>query len=585
MIKRFFISLLGTIAGFWLSLFLLFVIGIGFIGALVASDSKTEVTVPKKSVLYINLSGEIPERSSMPDLYELLREGMPSDESLIDILNSIRLAKNDKKIEGICINAAGSAAGFASREEIVEALREFKESGKWIYAYGDTYTQGDYLISSLADSVFVNPVGAVDVHGIASQTPFFTGLLDKLGVKVHIVRVGTYKSAVEPFMATEMSPASREQTQVMLDSIWHYYVSVVSAERGVKPATVNLWADSIISTWRSARLADSGAVSALKYRRNFKSMIKEKVGLDDDDELSLVSPSEYMLSKGTQKSNKKHIAVYFATGDIVDSGNGGIVGDVVTPDIISLANDDNVEALVLRVNSGGGSGFASEQIWEALEYFKSKGKPFYVSMGDYAASGGYYISCGADKIFADRTTLTGSIGVFGMVPNFSGLVTDKLGVTFSTVETNPNAAFPSLMTPMSQDQINALQHSVEDFYDLFTKRVAEGRGMTQEAVKAIAEGRVWIGGDALRLGLVDEMGGLERTISAIAQANGLDKEKVVYYPAVEDKLLLQIIANARQNTRLRTTTIDAKAKSVIMFLDGLAGANPIQARMPQTVIE
>ena len=584
MIKRFFVTMLGTIAGFWISLFLIFVIGIAFVGALIGSQMKSTPEVSKKSVLYIDLSGDIPERAEMPDVWKVLRDGMPSGESLVDILNSVKLAKNDSKIEGIYINAAGSSAGYATREEIINALVDFKESGKWVYAYADSYPQADYLVSSVADSVFVNPVGAVDIHGIASQTPFFTGLLDKLGIKVHIVRVGTYKSAVEPFMAKEMSPASREQTQVMLDSIWNFYTEVVSNGRKVNDAAVDLWADSLIGTWRSNRLAASGAVSALRYRRNVENMIKGKCGKDADESLSLVTPAEYMAGKDQWSDNKKHIAVLFASGDIVDTGKGGIVSDVMTPEIIKLADDENVEALVLRVNSGGGSGFASEQIWEALEYFKSKGKPFYVSMGDYAASGGYYISCGADRIFADRTTLTGSIGVFGMIPNFSGLVTDKIGITFSTVETNPNATFPSIMTPMSQAQENALQNSVNDFYDLFTSRVAQGRGMTQDDVKKIAEGRVWIGGDALRLGLVDEIGGLEKAVKAVAQKAGIDADHVVCYPKVDDKLLVSLLSNVQNNVSLRSTTFDAQALSVIRFLDGVASSNPVQARMPEMIV-
>lgn len=574
--------MLGTIAGFWISIGLLFLIGIGIVGALISTDSKTSFEVSKKSVLYLDLSGDIPERTEMGDIWTIIREGVPTGESLVDILNSVRLAKNDSKIEGIYINAAGSGAGYASREEIVNALRDFKESGKWVYAYADTYSQGDYLISSMADSLFVNPVGGVDVHGIASQTPFFTGLLEKLGIKVNIVRVGTYKSAVEPFMAKEMSPASREQTRVMIDSIWNYYVGVVSEGRDVSPSAVNLWADSIISTWKTEKLPMDGAVSALRYRRNVENMLKEKCDKEYDGELTLVKPSEYMLSVKEWNKDKKHIAVLFATGDIVDSGKGGIVGSKMAPEIIRLADDDEVGALVLRVNSGGGSGFASEQIWEALEYFKSKDKPFYVSMGDYAASGGYYISCGADRIFADRTTLTGSIGVFGMIPNFSGLVTDKLGITFSTVETNPNAAFPSLMTPMSKEQLDALQNSVDNFYDLFTRRVAEGRGMSQDAVKEIAEGRVWIGGDALRLGLVDEIGGLHEAVKAISGKSGIDADHVVYYPQIEDKLLVSLLSNAQNNmAQPAAIEFDSHAKSVINMLRGLSTMNPLQARMPE----
>lgn len=586
MLKKFFISMLGTIAGFWISLFLVVVVLLGIAGVMIASGSKNSIDVRKNSVLLLDLSGDISDRSTMPNVLEVLSEGLPERQSMVDIVTSIRLAKNDKKIEGIFINAAGSTAGYATREEIIAALSDFKDSGKWVYAYADTYAQGDYLIASLADSVFVNPVGAVDVHGIASQTPFFIGLFDKLGIKMNIVRVGTYKSAVEPFMTKEMSPASREQTQVMLDSIWRYYTGVVAGARGVKDTTVDFWADSIISTWRAGRLASSQAVSALRYRRNVHDMLCKKLDLDNPQDIPFVTPAEYVIKHKPFSADRDHIAVLFASGDIVDSGKGGIVGDVMTPQIIELADNDKVKGLVLRVNSGGGSGFASEQIWEALEYFKSKGKPFYVSMGDYAASGGYYISCGADCIFADRTTLTGSIGVFGIIPNFSGLVTDKLGITFSTVETNRNAAFPSVLTPMSQEQLNALQNSVEDFYDIFTRRVAEGRHMSQDSVKMIAEGRVWIGGDALRLGLVDRLGGLNDAVSAIAKELNVDSEHIVYYPQDEENMLYNLIVSAQKHggAHMQSLSLDAQAVAILAILDRLATDNPIQARASIPVI-
>ena len=516
MLKKFFISMLGTIAGFWISLFLAVIVGVAVVGAIIASGSGSKPEISKNSILYLDLSGNIPERYQPADIWQMLRDVDGSGEALADILSAIRLAKNDAKINGIYINAQGAAAGMASREEIVAALRDFKSSGKWIYAYSDGYSQGDYLMSAVADSVFLNPIGGVDVHGVATSIPFFKGLMDKLGVKMQIVRVGTFKSAVEPFMTTEMSPASRLQNQVMVDSLWQYMTSVISESRGVTAASVNQWADSLLSTRSGQGALDVKAVSALRYRRQVEATLRAKSDVDDDDDLPLVTPSDYMAAQKTFSANKEHVAVLFACGDIVDSGEGGIVGEKMVPEILSLADNDNVKAMVLRVNSGGGSAFASEQIWEALEYFKSRGKTLYVSMGDYAASGGYYISCGADKIFADRTTLTGSIGVFGMIPDFSGLVTDKLGVRFSIVETNPNAAFPDPMKAMTPEQAALMQGSVERTYDLFTSRVAEGRGISQDSVKSIAEGRVWTGGAALRLGLVDAMGGLEAAVEEVA---------------------------------------------------------------------
>lgn len=581
MLKKFFISMLGTIAGFWISLFLAVIVGISVIGTIVSSTTSSKPSISKNSILYLDLSASIPERYQPSDIWQIIQDKEQDGDALIDILDAIRLAANDSKIEGIYINAAGSSAGVATREEIVDALRRFRESGKWIYAYGDTYTQGDYLLASVADSVFVNPAGAVDMHGVATETPFFKGLLDKLGVKMNVVRVGTFKSAVEPFINNQMSDASRLQNQVMVDSIWDFMRTTIADARGVSESKVTLWADSIMATWPAEADLNEGAVSALRYRRIVEDRLRELCDLESGDDLPLVTPTEYMSAQKGANVGKDHVAVLFAFGDIVDKGEGGIVAETMVPEIISLADDDNVQAMVLRVNSGGGSAFASEQIWEALEYFKSKDKPLYVSMGDYAASGGYYISCGADRIFADHTTLTGSIGVFGLIPDFSGLVTDKLGITFSTVQSNPNATFPSLTGGLTPAQTAALQRSVEDIYEQFTSRVAEGRHMAQDSVKLIAEGRVWTGGAALGLGLVDEIGGLTDAVEAICDEVGIDTDQVVYYPAVEEKLLAGILADARRNVTVGSVTADRRLLMMMKALDRISTMNPVQARMPE----
>lgn len=574
--------MLGSIAGFWISIFICVLVGISLLGALAASMGKeSKPVVDSGSVLYIDLAGNIPERLQPMDFWQIIQESEEDGEALNDIVNSIRSAKSDKKIEGIYINAAGALIGTAAIEEIMEALGEFKQSDKWIYAYGDSYSQADYLICSVADSIFLNPVGSVDMHGVAMQIPFMKGLFDKIGVKMNVTRVGTFKSAVEPYISETMSEASRLQSKIMLDSIWNYAVSTVSANRKVSATNVNMWADSLIALWPTKTVLASKAVTSLKYRRSAEASIRENLGLYEDDDIPFVTPSEYMAAQKSVSNDKKHIAVLYAVGDIVDSGKGGIVGETMVPEIVALADDDNVGALVLRVNSGGGSAFASEQIWEALEYFKSKGKPFYVSMGDYAASGGYYISCGADKIYADHTTLTGSIGVFGMIPDFSGLATDKLGVTFATVQTNPNAAFPSLYTGVTPAQMAALQKSTENTYDIFTSRVAKGRGISQDSVKVIAEGRVWTGGDALRIGLVDKIGTLNATIKAISEKSGIDADKVVAYPTVDSKILDQILMEARKIENYGSLKIDAKCARILAILDHLQHMNHVQTRMPE----
>lgn len=575
MFKKFFISLLGTIAGLWITLLICGVV-IFIAAASIISSSSPEIKIHKNSILYLDLSGSMPERYQPASLMDMVREVEEDGESLVDIVNSINLAANDSRIKGIYINGNMSSAGAASREEILTALREFKKSGKWILAYADNYTQGDLLLAAAADSVFLNPMGSVAVHGVAANVPFYTGLLDKIGVKMQIVRVGTFKSAVEPFFAKEMSPASRLQLQQTADTLWSFLAEGIADGRGVAVADVDMWADSIMSTWSAQRILASKAVTSLRYRRQVEDLLRKRMDIERDDELPLVTPADYMATQKVASKDKGHVAVLFAVGDIVDQGKGGIVGEEMTPQIIKLADDENVKGLVLRVNSGGGSAFASEQIWEALEYFKSQGKPFYVSMGEMAASGGYYISCGADSIFADRTTLTGSIGVFGMVPDLSGLLTDKLGITFSTVETNPNATFMNLTAPMTAEPLAALQSSVNDIYETFTSRVAAGRHMSQDSVKAIAEGRVWVGSAALELGLVDHIAGLSETVEAMTRSLGLDKDKYVYYPEVEDSFLAQIMREARDNV---AASQDLSTATTLHLLEALRALNPRQARM------
>ncbi len=571
--------MLGTIAGLWISGLIFGVLAISFLVGIIASSAGEEVDFTQRSVLYLDLKGAMNDRNQPGDIWQVINSVENPTESLVDMIDAIRKASSDATIEGIYINAAGLSAGMASREEIINALQKFKESGKWVIAYADSYSQEDYILSTLADDVYLNPVGAVDVRGMMAQVPFFKGTLDKIGVKMQILRVGKFKSAVEPFFETKMSDASRLQNQIMVDSMWNYATTTIAAERGKTVADVNNWADIMLACQEANDVVELGAVSGLKYRREVEDIIRKKCGIEPGDELPFITPSKYLMLNTNLLLNEDHIAVMFASGDIVDSGEGGIVGETMVPEIIELAEDDNVKAMVLRVNSGGGSAFASEQIWEALEYFKSKGKTLYVSMGDYAASGGYYISCGAEKIFADRNTLTGSIGVFGMIPDMSGLITDKLGVTFSTVQTNRNTAMPMLTQPMTPEQLAAMQHMVEITYDTFTKRVAEGRSMTQDAVKEIAEGRVWTGGSALELGLVDEIGGLQDAIEAIASATGLDTDKVIYYPSLEDDFMAQIISSAMSEVSVGNVTIDANTMRAIKFVEYMQNMPYLQARM------
>lgn len=586
MLKRFFISMLGTIAGLWVAITLFVIAGVAIVAAAIGSSSKS-TEIQDRSILYLDLTGDITERIEQQNFVDFVRDFDSKGQSLKHMTTAIKMAANDKKIKGIYIDAAGSGMGIASRQELIEALAQFKESGKWIYAYADNYSQGDYLVASAADKLFLNPVGSVDIHGVGMQTPFFAGLLDKLGVKVQVVKVGTYKSAVEPFILTSMSEPARRQNQVYVDSIWNFYAETIAANRDVKPVEVSAWADSLTFAWSAEHSVDARIVTETRYRRAVEDMLRDLTDIDEDDDLRLVTPATYLEAnaKKMASDSKDHIAVLYAVGDIVDSGDGGIVGETMVPQIIELADDDHVAALVLRVNSGGGSAFASEQIWEALEYFKSTGKPFYVSMGDYAASGGYYISCGADRIFADATTLTGSIGVFGMIPDLSGLVTDKLGVTFSTVASSPNATFMSLTEPMTPLQRNAMQKSVEEVYNKFTSRVAEGRHMDVDSVKAIAEGRVWIGSSAIELGLVDELGSLDAAVKAIAAEVGLSSEDFVAYPEVKNDFIERLLEQTDMLQSRGGILLDPQTIKYLLTVKRLTEMTPIQARMPEIVIK
>lgn len=582
--------MLGTMAGFWISIALGVFCFLMLIGSLFAGEEKK---IDRGSVLYLDLSGVVEERFQPQTLMEMLQDADQKAPTLQEMTAALRMAADDNKIAAVFIECGGASMGMASREELAQALADFRAaSGKPIYAYADVYSQGDYLTACNADSVFLNPMGSVDIHGIGGTVPFFKGTLDRLGIKMQILKVGTFKSAVEPFMLTEMSQPARLQMQQYCDTLWAYASGEISTLRDIPEDTVRALASEMIASRMGACMQTLGLVDATLYRRQAFESLAEALDKDSADDLNFVTPAEYLATAAAIKtlvsSTKPHIAVLYAVGDIVDSGEGGIAGDEMVPEILRLADDDNVRAMVLRVNSGGGSAFASEQIWEALEYFKAQDKTLYVSMGDYAASGGYYISCGADRIYADRTTITGSIGVFGMIPDFSGLVTDKLGVTFSTVETNPNAAGISLMEPLTPGQRQAMQTGVEEIYDLFTGRVARGRGIDVDSVRAIAEGRVWVGSSALGLHLVDELGSLHDCIADIAAHTGLSADDVVEYPEVQEKMWMTMLRESGELdaaiSGINNAGVDAETLRHLQLLRRLRNMSPYQARMEEVII-
>jgi len=589
MLKKFFVSMLGTIAGIWISFGLMFVllIMVGICAGI--SQSGKKVKVESNSILYLNLSGEVTERQGTPQILSELRGSEDGRLALNQVVGSILTAANDDNIEGIYIKSDGSMAGPATRLEIRQALQRFRESGKWVIAYADSYTQGDYYVSSVADSLYVNPVGCVDIHGLAITTFLYKGLLDKLGVEMQIVKVGTYKSAVEPFVRTEISEENAHQQEMYMLPVWKNIREGIAESRGVSEADVNHWADSIIATVNPELYAGMNVVTRLAYRHEVESILKDLAGLDEDEKLRLVTPSEYAESETLvyQDNSGVEIAVLLAEGDIVDSGKKGIVGPRVVKEIEKITKDEDNDALILRVNSGGGSAFASEQIWEALERYKKTGRPFYVSMGDYAASGGYYISCGADRIYAQPVTLTGSIGIFGMIPNIEGLLENKLGVTQSSVVTNPNANFISITKPMNQVERNSLQRTINRGYETFVGRVAQGRGMEPDSVKAIAEGRIWSGVDALNIGLVDEMGNLNDVVRAVAEKLGAEDFHIVEYPKAKStflEMLEELDYSSFTDAMAKHTMTPAEYETLVKTRD-ILNRNRVQARMPEVKME
>ncbi len=583
--KQFLVYVLATVVGILVTVMIstigMFLMSIMMLFAGMASPASK---IPSHSILHIALDGPVEERVQGRSFLDELQGISYNTVALNDMIKAINKAACDSKIEGIYLDCKGGAGGAATMAYIRESLMKFKESGKWIVAYSDAYTQSNYYLATVADSLWLNPQGVVDVHGLGGTMPFFKGLLDKLGVEMQVIKVGTYKSAVEPYIMTGPSEANREQINAYITPIWNYFCEGIASSRGVEPATVNQWADSLVMTQSQESLLREKVVTSLIYRHEAEEWMKEQTGkTGKKDRLGLVSVSKYVQSIKPEKASN-NIAVLYAVGDIVDSGNEGIVGDKMSPLILDLAKDDDVDALVLRVNSGGGSAFASEQIWEALEQFKSTGKKFYVSMGDVAASGGYYISCGADKIYCQPVTITGSIGIFGLIPSIKGLLTDKLGVNVATVATNPEANI-GIVDPMTPVQRAAMQSMINRGYETFVGRCAAGRDMPVDSIKAIAEGRVWDGQAALRIGLVDELGDLDRCIADLAADCGYDRYKVSEYPEPRGEWWEELLLSS-EGVKERIVKAElGEAYPYYQAIRKVQRLEHVQCRMEEIVIE
>lgn len=536
-VKQILATVCGIFAFFFISGMLVFGM-VGFFGFIASLGSGTE----DHSVLRIEMSGTLEERAPESNmLAEMVGNSNVGSIGLDELVAAIRAAKDDKHVDGIYLDGGTLSGDYASLQYLRSVLAEFKKSGKFIYAYADQYTQGAYYVASVANTVSLNPQGMLDWHGVASQPIFYTGLLEKVGVTMQVFKVGTYKSAVEPFILTQMSEANREQVNSYISDIWASVTKEVGAIRKVSVETLNKYADGYLALASPKDYKTYKLVDKLAYIDEVRADLRKLTG---KDKVTLVSPAEVVESAKVSMGGDL-IAVYYASGDIVDeaastafSQSNEIVGSKVVEDLDLLANDDDVKAVVLRINSGGGSAYASEQMWRAIQQLKAK-KPVVVSMSGLAASGGYYMSCGANYIYAEPTTLTGSIGIFGMIPDASGLLKDKLGLSFDVVKTNESSDFGAMGRPFNEGEGAAMQGYVDRGYQLFIKRVADGRTaaghkMTTADVDKIGQGRVWTGNQALKLGLVDKLGTLD---DAIAKAAKLAKTEDYYteaYPVAVD---------------------------------------------------
>lgn len=583
--KEFLKYVLATVTGIILVSIVMAILGVISLVGLAASSAAT-TQVEDNSVFTLMLSGQLEERTQ-DNPFDKVFGAASETLGLDDILDAIKKAKDNKNIKGIYIEAGlFSADTPASMHAIREALLDFKKSGKWIVAYADSYTQGTYYICSAADKLYLNPSGMLDWHGLVSEPYFMKDLLAKFGVKYQLCKVGKYKSAPEQMTADKMSDPNREQVTAYMNGIWQVMLSDVSKSRNISVDSLNIYADRYIALSDQKDLIKMKMVDKFLYTNEVKNEIKKLLKIDKDDHINQLT-LEDMANVPGKKEDGERIAVYYAFGDIVDSETASsltsaqsIVATEVCKDLEELMNDDDIKAVVLRVNSPGGSAYASEQIWRAVQNLKAK-KPVVVSMGGYAASGGYYISCGANYIYSEPTTITGSIGIFGMFPDFSGLLTDKLGVKFDQVKTNKHADFGTMSRPFNAEEMALLEQYIGRGYELFRSRVAEGRKMSIDQVEEIAQGRVWLGNDALKIKLVDGIGSLDDAVKKAAKLAKVDKFYVANYPDQPswfENLTGSLDNGSYLDKQMRETLGEYYAP--FTYMKSINKQNAIQARLP-----
>lgn len=583
--KDFLKYVLATIVGIICTGFIMGMMSL-FMFIVMAISSSDPPSVKNGTVLRIQLSGTLNERAKENPFAQYLNNDIAQTQGLDDIITAIKTAQTNDNISGIYLEGGTLISDMATAQELRKALVDFKKSKKFILAYADNYSQGSYYIASAADKVLVNPSGIVDWHGLASQPIFFTDLLKKVGVKMQVFKVGTYKSAVEPYILTKMSDANREQVSSFVGDIWNNICTDVASSRKISIEGLNAYADHYITFADTKDYVKAHLVDGLAYADEVRTLLRT---LSQQDKVNFIAPAD-LAKLAEKKSGDGTIAVYYAQGNIVDavadnsfmSNESYIVGPKVVEDLDRLANDDNIKAVVLRINSGGGSAYASEQMWRAIQLLKKK-KPVVVSMSGMAASGGYYMSCGADYIVAEPTTLTGSIGIFGMIPDASELLTDKLGLHFDMVKTNKGADFGAQGRAFNADEANVMQQYVNRGYRLFISRVAAGRHITPEQVDHIGQGRVWTGSQALKIKLVDKLGTLDDAIAEAASRAKLKDYDVLSTPNKEswvDQILNSTVKRDYMEEKLRTTLgVYYAPLQFVGTLNGMSAKDYLQARI------
>ena len=599
----------ASMLGFALTLFLFSLIVGGIIGALVSSETdKKEAKIAENSVLLLKLDKVIKDRTS-DNPFENFDFGSFEDNSplsLRDITNSIEKAKTDDRIKGIYLNIPYLQASFASIEEIRKALVSFKESGKFIVSYSENYSQGEFYLTSVADEIYLNPSGSMDFDGLSAQLMFFKDALSRLEIDMQVIRHGKFKSAIEPFIREDMSEANRKQMKAIINSIWNHHLGIISASRNIGLDKLNEIADSLLIR-RAEDALDHGLVDGLRYQDEVTELLKSKVGIKEEDKLKVASLREMRKVRNSswKKDNdeqehdttntvklaqervnsKNKIALVFAEGEIVsgESKNDLMGSETIAKAIKDARTNEKVKAIVLRVNSPGGSALASDVIWREVKLAKEQ-KPIVVSMGGVAASGGYYISCAADRIYAENSTVTGSIGVFGLIPNLKGALNNKLGITVDHVNTNTYSDGITAFRPMRETERKAIQDVIENIYDDFISRVAEGRNMTKEEVDSIGQGRVWTGVLAKEIGLVDEIGGLEDAIAAAIEMAGIDDYKIKELPEKKD-VYQELLEEFSSEVKTQVFGIDVnKAERYYYTITRTLSSQGIYTRLPVDII-